>query len=101
VGAGDQRELELAGAGEIRTAIRDPTLIGEDRVLGSDGINKREQAAERSPEEHKFFHFHNSFGQWVESTFESLPELVALALNQKPRRREICLAAAAMTIKNK
>ena len=42
IGAGDQGELELAGAGKIRAVVRDKALIGEHRVLRGDVVDAGE-----------------------------------------------------------
>ena len=47
VAASDQRELELAGAGEIRAVDRHAALIGEDGALGDQGGRDCQQSRRR------------------------------------------------------
>ena len=50
VGAGDEGELELSGAGEVGAVVQHAALVGEDRALSLNGIHAEGESGERSEE---------------------------------------------------
>ena len=57
-GAGDQRNLKLARAGEIRAAVCHQTLIGENGILGEGVIYANQHRQDYKPG--VLFRFHKN-----------------------------------------